>query len=78
MVRTCHLDSFGVAVLLEGIVSPGDEAGEEAPGLHDDSTQDNLAGGVRQHRITLDNNDIHVKWKKISPEMFHTFPMLSY
>ena len=50
---TCNLDSFSVAVLLEGVVSPSDEAGEEATGLHHDSTQHNLAGGVWQHRIAL-------------------------
>ena len=75
LLPTCNLDSFGVAVLLEGIVSPGDETGEEATGLHQDSTQHNLAGGVWQHRVALDNNlgvnfpficsfaSIHIKWK---------------
>lgn len=56
LLPTCHLDSFSVAVLLEGVVSSGDEAGVEPTGLHVDTTQDNLAGGVWQHRITLDNN----------------------
>ena len=52
---TCNLDSFGVAVLPEGLVSASDEAGEEATGLHHDLAQGYIAGGVWQHRITLDN-----------------------
>ena len=56
LLPTCHLDSFSVAVLLKGIVSSSDEAGVEPTGLHHHAAQDNLAGGVWQHRITLDNN----------------------
>ena len=53
---TCNRDSFSVAVLPEGLVPPGDETGEEPTGLHHDATQDNLTGGVWQHRVTLESN----------------------
>ena len=50
---TCDSDSLGVAVLPEGDVSPSDEAGVEAAGLHHHSAQDKLAGRVAQHLVAL-------------------------
>lgn len=90
LLPTCNLDSFGVAVLPEGLVSASDEAGEEATGLHHDLAQGYIAGGVWQHRITLDYKSLVIELIYASKRLYllimssvddmlsNTFPFISF